>query len=119
MRAIARSAFILIDRQSNATVAAGTLDFALRRAGNIHWQHMDGQAGAARIKHQQPRCLWFTGLSGAGKSTIANLVEEAAGDGPSTPTCSMATTSPRPQQGPGFTDGTASRTSVASPGWPS
>ena len=69
--------FILVDRQSNATVAAGTLDFALRRAGNIHWQHMDVDRQArARIKHQQPRCLWFTGLSGAGKSTIANLVEK-------------------------------------------
>ena len=69
--------FILIDRQTNATVAAGTLDFALRRAGNIHWQHLDvDQATRAAIKHQQPRCLWFTGLSGAGKSTIANLVEK-------------------------------------------
>ena len=69
--------FILIDRQSNATVAAGTLDFALRRAGNIHWQHLDvDKAARARIKHQQPRCLWFTGLSGAGKSTIANLVDK-------------------------------------------
>jgi bifunctional enzyme CysN/CysC len=68
--------FILIDRQSNATVAAGALDFALRRAGNIHWQHLDvDKAARARIKHQQPRCLWFTGLSGAGKSTIANLVD--------------------------------------------
>ena len=69
--------FILIDRQSNATVAAGTLDFALRRARNIHWQHVDvDQAARSRIKHQQPRCLWFTGLSGSGKSTIANLVEK-------------------------------------------
>ena len=69
--------FILIDRQSNATVAAGTLDFALRRAGNIHWQHVDVDKRArARIKGQQPRCLWFTGLSGSGKSTIANLVEK-------------------------------------------
>ena len=69
--------FILIDRQTNATVAAGTLDFALRRAGNIHWQHLDvDKAARARIKYQQPRCLWFTGLSGAGKSTIANLVEK-------------------------------------------
>ncbi|MEF9979590.1 MAG: adenylyl-sulfate kinase, partial [Thermomonas sp.] len=69
--------FILIDRQSNATVAAGTLDFALRRAGNIHWQHMDvDKSSRAAIKRQQPRCLWFTGLSGAGKSTIANLVEK-------------------------------------------
>jgi bifunctional enzyme CysN/CysC len=73
----ALGAFILVDRQSNATVAAGTLDFALRRAGNIHWQHVDvDKAARARIKHQQPRCLWFTGLSGSGKSTIANLVEK-------------------------------------------
>ena len=70
-------AFILIDRQSNATVAAGTLDFALRRAANIHWQHVDvDQRARARIKAQNPRCLWFTGLSGSGKSTIANLVEK-------------------------------------------
>ena len=70
-------AFILIDRQTNATVAAGTLDFALRRAGNIHWQHIDvDKAARARIKHQSPCCLWFTGLSGSGKSTIANLMEK-------------------------------------------
>ncbi|MEG3157007.1 sulfate adenylyltransferase subunit CysN [Lysobacter zhanggongensis] len=70
-------AFILIDRQSNGTVAAGTIDFALRRSGNIHWQHVDVDKGArARIKHQTPRCVWFTGLSGSGKSTIANLVEK-------------------------------------------
>ncbi|MGR4894237.1 sulfate adenylyltransferase subunit CysN [Stenotrophomonas sp. LARHCG68] len=69
--------FILIDRQSNATVAAGTLDFALRRAGNVHWQHLDvDKAARARIKGQQPRVLWFTGLSGAGKSTVANQVEK-------------------------------------------
>jgi len=69
--------FILIDRQTNATVAAGTLDFALRRAGNVHWQHLDvDKAARARIKGQQPKVLWFTGLSGAGKSTIANQVEK-------------------------------------------
>ncbi|WP_222565204.1 sulfate adenylyltransferase subunit CysN [Novilysobacter antarcticus] len=69
--------FILIDRQSNATVGAGTLDFALRRASNIRWQHVDvDKASRALIKHQRPRCIWFTGLSGAGKSTIANLVEK-------------------------------------------
>lgn len=69
--------FILIDRQSNATVGAGTLDFALRRAGNVHWQHLDvDRAARARIKGQTPRVLWFTGLSGAGKSTIANLVDK-------------------------------------------
>ena len=69
--------FILIDRYNNATVAAGTIDFALRRAGNVHWQHVDvDKAARARIKGQQPRVLWFTGLSGAGKSTIANLVDK-------------------------------------------
>ncbi|KFN50212.1 sulfate adenylyltransferase subunit CysN [Arenimonas composti] len=70
-------AFVLIDRQTNATVAAGTLDFALRRAANIHWQHLEvDKTARARLKGQQPRCLWFTGLSGAGKSTIANLVDK-------------------------------------------
>ncbi|SEK55556.1 adenylylsulfate kinase /sulfate adenylyltransferase subunit 1 [Pseudoxanthomonas sp. GM95] len=69
--------FILIDRQTNATVAAGTLDFALRRAGNVHWQHLDvDKAARARIKAQEPKVLWFTGLSGAGKSTVANLVDK-------------------------------------------
>ncbi len=69
--------FILIDRHSNNTVAAGTLDFALRRAGNVHWQHLEvDKAARARIKGQSPRVLWFTGLSGAGKSTIANLVDK-------------------------------------------
>ena len=68
--------FILIDRQSNATVGCGTIDFALRRASNIHWQHLeiDRNARAAQ-KGQVPLCLWFTGLSGSGKSTIANLVD--------------------------------------------
>ena len=69
--------FILIDRQSNATVAAGTLDFALRRAANIHWQHLEvDKAARARSMAQSPHCLWFTGLSGSGKSTVANLVEK-------------------------------------------
>ena len=68
--------FILIDRRSNATVACGMLDFALHRAANIHWQHTDVDKSArALAKGQRPACLWFTGLSGAGKSTIANLVE--------------------------------------------
>jgi bifunctional enzyme CysN/CysC len=70
-------AFVLIDRQTNATVGAGTLSFALRRAANIHWQHLEiDKLARARAKGQAPRCLWFTGLSGAGKSTIANLVEK-------------------------------------------
>ena len=69
--------FILIDRQNNDTVAAGTLDFALRRADNVHWQHLDvDKAARARIKGQVPKVLWFTGLSGAGKSTVANLVDK-------------------------------------------
>lgn len=68
--------FVLIDRQTNATVACGMLDFALRRAANVHWQHTDLDKQARSLsKGQQARCLWFTGLSGAGKSTIANLVE--------------------------------------------
>jgi bifunctional enzyme CysN/CysC len=68
--------FILIDRQSHATVACGMLDFALRRATNVHWQHLDVDKHVrARSKAQRPQCLWFTGLSGAGKSTIANLLE--------------------------------------------
>jgi bifunctional enzyme CysN/CysC len=68
--------FILIDRQSNATVACGMLDFALTRSANVHWQQVDiDKAVRASSKGQQPTCLWFTGLSGAGKSTIANLVE--------------------------------------------
>ncbi len=68
--------FILIDRQSNATVGCGTLAFALRRGSNLHWQALSiDKPARARIKGQTPRCLWFTGLSGSGKSTIANLTE--------------------------------------------
>jgi bifunctional enzyme CysN/CysC len=69
--------FILIDRITRDTVAAGMLQFALRRADNIHWQHVDiDKQVRARAKAQQPAVVWFTGLSGAGKSTIANLVEK-------------------------------------------
>jgi bifunctional enzyme CysN/CysC len=69
--------FILIDRMSNNTVGAGMLHFALRRSHNIHLQHLDiDKAARALIKGQKPAVLWFTGLSGAGKSTIANLVEK-------------------------------------------
>jgi len=68
--------FILIDRFTNATVAAGMIRFGLRRATNIHWQALDLNRDArAALKGQKPCILWFTGLSGAGKSTIANLVE--------------------------------------------
>jgi bifunctional enzyme CysN/CysC len=69
-------AFILIDRVTNATAAAGMIDHGLRRATNIHRQGLHvGKVDRARIKHQKPAVLWFTGLSGSGKSTIANLVE--------------------------------------------
>jgi len=69
--------FILIDRMTNHTVGAGMLHFALRRAHNIHHQHLDvDKAARSALKGQTPCVLWFTGLSGAGKSTIANLVEK-------------------------------------------
>jgi bifunctional enzyme CysN/CysC len=69
--------FILIDRFTNNTVGAGLLHFALRRSQNVHWQALDvNKAARARLSHQKPCILWFTGLSGAGKSTIANLVEK-------------------------------------------
>jgi len=69
--------FILIDKISNATVAAGMLHFSLRRAQNVHWQPTDvTREKHADLKNQKPAVLWFTGLSGAGKSTIANLVEK-------------------------------------------
>jgi bifunctional enzyme CysN/CysC len=68
--------FILIDRLTNHTVGAGMLKFALRRAHNLHMQHLDVDKGSrAALKGQKPCVLWLTGLSGAGKSTIANLVE--------------------------------------------
>jgi bifunctional enzyme CysN/CysC len=69
--------FILIDKLTNATVAAGMIERSLRTASNVHWQAMDVSRDAhARQKGQAPRLLWFTGLSGSGKSTIANLVEK-------------------------------------------
>jgi bifunctional enzyme CysN/CysC len=70
--------FILIDRMTNATVARGMIAFALRRATNIHWQPLKLDKGAhAALKGQKPCILWLTGLSGAGKSTIADLVEQS------------------------------------------
>jgi bifunctional enzyme CysN/CysC len=69
--------FILIDRLSNRTVGAGMLHFALRRSQNIHWQALDvNKAARAALKGQKGRVVWLTGLSGSGKSTIANLVEK-------------------------------------------
>jgi bifunctional enzyme CysN/CysC len=68
--------FILIDRFTNGTVAAGMIDFGLRRATNVHWQALDvNKNSRAEAKRQKPAVLWFTGLSGSGKSTIANIVE--------------------------------------------
>ena len=73
----ATGGFIMIDRMTNNTVGLGLLDFALRRASNIHWEAMDiDKAARAEAKGQKPVILWFTGLSGAGKSTIANIVEK-------------------------------------------
>ena len=69
--------FILVDALSHRTAAAGMIDFSLRRATNIQWQTLDvDKSVRARLKQQQPCVLWFTGLSGAGKSTIANLVDK-------------------------------------------
>jgi bifunctional enzyme CysN/CysC len=69
--------FILIDKITNATVAAGMLHFSLRRSQNVHWQALDiSREAHASLKNQKPAVLWFTGLSGSGKSTIANLVEK-------------------------------------------
>ncbi len=69
--------FILIDKLTNATVAAGMLHFSLRRAQNVHWQATDiSREMRSDLKNQKPALLWFTGLSGSGKSTIANLVEK-------------------------------------------
>ncbi|WP_331375567.1 bifunctional sulfate adenylyltransferase/adenylyl-sulfate kinase NodQ [Sinorhizobium chiapasense] len=69
--------FIIVDRISNATVGAGMIDFPLRRADNVHWQATDVNKGArSAIKNQRPAVLWFTGLSGSGKSTIANALDK-------------------------------------------
>jgi bifunctional enzyme CysN/CysC len=70
-------AFILIDKISNETVGAGMIHFALRRSLNVHWHALEvTKAARAEMKHQMAQCLWFTGLSGSGKSTIANLLEK-------------------------------------------
>jgi bifunctional enzyme CysN/CysC len=69
--------FIVIDRFTNHTVGAGMISFGLRRGTNIHWQPLlIGAKERAVLKHQRPAIVWFTGLSGAGKSTIANMVEQ-------------------------------------------
>ena len=69
--------FILVDRYTNQTVAAGMIDFGLRRASNVHWQALDvNREARAELKSQKPFVLWFTGLSGCGKSTIASILEK-------------------------------------------
>jgi bifunctional enzyme CysN/CysC len=73
----ALGAFLLIDRFTNETVGAGMIDFALRRSQNVPWQALSVDQGVrAALKHQQPCCIWLTGLSGAGKSTVANALEQ-------------------------------------------
>ena len=73
----ATGAFILIDPETNATAGAGMIDFALRRSHNIHWQATDvDKDQRAAAKNQRSCVLWFTGLSGSGKSTIANILEK-------------------------------------------
>uniref|UniRef100_A0A8J8B115 Adenylyl-sulfate kinase n=1 Tax=Coralloluteibacterium stylophorae TaxID=1776034 RepID=A0A8J8B115_9GAMM len=75
-QAPALGGFTLIDRRSNATAGVGTIDHALHRAANLHWQALEvDKAARATAKGQAPACLWFTGLSGSGKSTIADSVE--------------------------------------------
>jgi bifunctional enzyme CysN/CysC len=70
--------FVLVDRITNATVGAGMINFALRRSANVHWQSIDvDKAARAALTRQRPCLIWLTGLSGAGKSTIANLVERS------------------------------------------
>ncbi|MCP3445729.1 sulfate adenylyltransferase subunit CysN [Bradyrhizobium sp. CCGUVB14] len=70
-------AFIVIDRYTNRTVGAGMIAFPLRRASNIAWQPLSiGKAERSALKNQKPRIIWFTGLSGAGKSTIANILDQ-------------------------------------------
>jgi len=69
-------AFIVVDRLTNQTIGAGMIEFGLRRGGNLPWQAtLIGKSERAAHKHQRPAIVWFTGLSGAGKSTIANMVE--------------------------------------------
>jgi len=69
--------FIVIDRLSNNTVGMGLIDFALHRSENIHWQKMDvSKESRSKQKSQIPKIIWFTGLSGSGKSSIANILEK-------------------------------------------
>ena len=113
--------FILIDRQTNATVAAGTLDFALRRAGNIHWQHVDvDKAARARSKGQRRAACGSPACPARASRPSPTWSRSACTRWATTPTCSTATTSAtastRTWASP---TRTGSRTSAASPKWPS
>jgi bifunctional enzyme CysN/CysC len=112
-------AFILVDRMTNATVVCGVIDFALRRAANIARQALGIYKRArAGLKAQKPCVLWLTGLSGAGKSTIADLVEQSLHRAVPTPWCSTATTSATASAAiSAFPTRTGSRTSAALPRW--
>ena len=109
--------FVLIDRLTNVTVGAGMIDFALRRSDNIHWQALDVTKEArVAIKGHRPGVVWLTGLSGAGKSTIANALERGCTRWAATRRRSTATTS-----GTGSTAISASPTLTGwrtSAGWP-
>ena len=73
---LGRKVIIVIDRMTNSTVGAGLLHFGLRRSDNVHWQAIEvGKDAHSALKGQRPGVVWFTGLSGAGKSAIANIVE--------------------------------------------
>lgn len=73
----ATGSFILIDRFTNNTIGAGTIDYGLKRSENVRWQKLDvDRAARAALMHQKPTVIWFTGLSGSGKSTVANSLEK-------------------------------------------
>ena len=95
-------AFLLLDRTTNATVAIGTIAFPLRRASNVHLQRMSvTKEVRAGLKYQKPGALWFTGLSGSGKSTVANLVEiKLAAQRAHTIIARRRQSAPRPQPRP-------------------
>jgi bifunctional enzyme CysN/CysC len=97
--------FIIIDRFTNSTVGMGLIHFALRRASNIHWQAVDvNKAARASQAKQKPTVLWFTGLSGSGKSTIANLVEKKLHASGHMTSARWRQYPPRPNRDLGFTD---------------
>ena len=117
----ALGAFILVDKMSNGTVGMGMIDYALRRAANIHTQALDvTKTARADAKGQKPAVLWFTGLSGSGKSTIANIVEKRLhAMGRHTYILDGDNVRHGLNRDLGFTDATGSKTSAAFPKSPS